>query len=59
MNLIFQNHIWSFLKLFWTALIFASFYDNAEIVHLLVEQEGIDINAKDVLLLLSMFISIV
>ena len=46
-NLKFQNNIWDFFKLFKTALIFASFNSHPEIVKILVEQEGIDINAKD------------
>ena len=46
-NLVFQNNIWNFFKLFWTALILASKNCHAEIVKILVEQEGIDINAKD------------
>ena len=47
-DLIFQNNIWNFFKLFWTALIWASYYGHTEIVKILVEQEGIDINAKDI-----------
>ena len=46
-NLIFQNNIWNFFKLFRTALICAPEYGHTEIVKILVEQEGIDINAKD------------
>ena len=46
-NLIFQNNIWNFFKLFWTALMWASFNGHIEIVKILVEQEGIDINAKN------------
>ena len=45
---IFQNNIWEFIKLLYTALMKA--FDNGytEIVKILVEQEGIDINAKDI-----------
>ena len=46
-NLMFQNNIWNFFKLFRTALIYASEKGHTEIVKILVEQEGIDINAKD------------
>ena len=46
-NLIFQNNIWNFFKLFGTALILASEDGHTEIVKILVEQEGIDVNAKD------------
>ena len=46
-NLIFQNNIWSFFKLFGTALMIASERGHTEIVKILVEQEGIDINAKN------------
>ena len=46
-NLLFQNNIWNFFKLFGTALIWASENGHAEIVKILVGQEGIDINAKD------------
>ena len=45
--LIFQNNVWSFFNIFKTALMNASENDNTEIVKILVEQEGIDINAKD------------
>ena len=45
-NLEFQNNIWNFFKLFKTALIWASLRGHTEIVKILVEQEGIDINAK-------------
>ena len=43
----FYNGIWTFLKLFWTALISASANNSFEIVKLLLQQKGIDINAKD------------
>ena len=43
---LFQNNIWNFFKLFQTALSFASRYGHTEIVKILVEQEGIDINAN-------------
>ena len=46
-NFGFQNNIWSFFKLFETALILAYEYGHTEIVKILVEQEGIDINAKE------------
>ena len=38
---------------------YASKHGHTEIVKFLVEQEGIDINAKDISLLLSVFISII
>ena len=47
-NFGFQNNIRCFFKLFWPALIFASRYGKPEIVKILVEQDGIDINAKDI-----------
>ena len=56
--MIIQNDIWKLLKLFETALILASMKGHTEIVKILVEQEGIDINAKDIYLLYLMFISI-
>ena len=43
-----QNHIWKFFKLLWTALIRASNNGHTETVKILVEQKGIDINAKDI-----------
>ena len=46
-NLIFQNNIWNFFKLFWTAFMIAISRGHSEVVKILVEQEGIDINAKD------------
>ena len=46
-NMIFRNNIWNFFKLFKAALIWASASGHTEIVKIFVEQEGIDINAKD------------
>ena len=46
-KLTFQNNIWNLFKLFKTALILASENGHTKIVKILVEQEGIDINAKD------------
>ena len=43
-----QNNIWKLFKLFETALMKASDNDHTEIVKILVEQEGIDINAKSI-----------
>ena len=43
----FHDNIWKFFKLHETAFIKASRYDHTDIVKMLVEQEGIDINAKD------------
>ena len=45
-NLIFQNNIWNFFKLFETVLMWASENGHAKNVKILVGQEGIDINAK-------------
>ena len=47
-NLRFQNNIWNFFELFNTALILASQNGHTEIVKILVEQKGIDINAKNI-----------
>ena len=58
-NYLFQNNIWKFFNLLWTALMIASVYGHTEIVKILVEQEGIDINAKTVKFFLSIFISII
>ena len=44
----FENSIWKFFKLLWVALMHASNKGHTEIVKILVEQEGIDINAKDI-----------
>ena len=44
----FQNYKWKLLQSFETALIWASRNGRTEIVKLLLEREGIDINAKDV-----------
>ena len=46
--LIFQNNIWNCFKLLCKALIVASSKCYTKIVKLLLEQEGIDINAQDV-----------
>ena len=46
--MIFENDIWKFIKLLYTALMIASVNGHSEIVKILVEKEGIDINAKDI-----------
>ena len=46
-NLKFQSNIWNFFKLFKTALIYVSENGYTKIVKVHVEQEGIDINAKN------------
>ena len=43
-----ENYIWKLFKLFETALMYASENCHAKTVKALVEQEGIDINAKDI-----------
>ena len=43
-----QNNIRKLYKLYFTALMFASCNGNTEIVKLLVEQEGIDINSQNI-----------
>ena len=45
---VFKNYIWDYFKLFGTALMFASCNGNTEIVKILLEKEGIDINTKDI-----------
>ena len=45
----FQNITWSLLKLFETGLMIGSKESSIKIVKLLLEQKGIDINAKSVL----------
>ena len=47
-HLKFQNYFWDLFKLFNTALIWAAQTGKTEIVKLLLEQEGININDKDV-----------
>ena len=44
----FQNYFWKLFKLFNTTLILASWNDKTEIVKMLIEQEGTDINAKEI-----------
>ena len=41
-----QNNIWSLLEIYTTPLIHASHCGYTEVVKLLLEQKGIDINAK-------------
>ena len=43
----FQNHFWNSFKLLRTALILVSIKGLTEIVKMLLEHKGIDINAKD------------
>ena len=57
--MIIQNNIWDLFELFQTALMWASANGYTEIVKILVKQEGIDINAKDIYLFYSKFISII
>ena len=57
--MIIQNNIWRFFNLFLTALRYASDNGHIETVKILLEQEGIDINSKDVYLFLSIFIVII
>ena len=47
-NYFYQNYIWKFFKLYKTELMKASLKGHAEIVKILVEHEGIDINAKNI-----------
>ena len=58
-RLIFSNNIWDLFKLFETALLFATYKGCNEIVKLLLEQKGIDVNAKNVYLFYSKFFLIV
>ena len=44
----FQNDIWKIFKLLWTALMKASEKGHTKTAKMLVEQEGIDINAKTI-----------
>ena len=55
--MIFENNIWSFFKLYKTALIYASENGRTETVKILIKQKEIDINAKDIYLFLSILIS--
>ena len=48
---LFQNHYWNFIKLFYTALIWASRIGHTEVAKVLIEQNGIDINDKNVCLI--------
>ena len=55
--MIFQDKIWNLFNTFFTALMSASRYGNVEIVKLLLEHKGIDVNAQTIYFLYSMFIS--
>ena len=52
----FQNNIWALFKLYVSSLMLASVNGHIEIVKLLLEQEGIDVNVKDAYLLYLIFI---
>ena len=56
-HLIFQNDNWKSFKLYKTALINSSRNGNKEIIKILLEQDGNDINAKDIKLHCLIFIS--
>ena len=58
-DFIFQNNYWNLFKLLLTALMMASHYNNPEIVKMLLEQNGIDINAKSICLFLLLFFSVI
>ena len=47
----FQNNYWNLIKLLLTALMIASQNEHTEVVKMLLEQDGIEINAKDVSLI--------
>ena len=47
----FQNNVWNFIRLLWTALMLASEKGYIEIVKMLLDQNGIEINAKNVYLI--------
>ena len=55
-NLEFLGNIWSLPKLFWSALMVSSHYQHFEIVKLLLDQRGIDKNAKDIDLFVPIFL---
>ena len=55
----FQNNYWYLIKLFKTALMMASMNGHTEIVKLFLEQEGNEINAKNIYLISSKFQSII
>ena len=55
-NLIFQSNIWDLFKLLKTSIMKASENGHTDIVKLLLEQEGIDTEAKDINLVCSMLI---
>ena len=58
-NSIFRYNKWNLIRWFETALTAASCYGHTEIVKLLLEQEGIDVNAKAAFLFDSEFISFI
>ena len=45
---ILKSYIWKFFKLLYTSLMGASYFGHTETVKILVAQEGIDINAKNI-----------
>ena len=55
----FPNNIWSLFKIFQTAFIKAVQKSNVDIVKLIFEQGGVNINEKDVYLLYSEFFLII
>ena len=55
----FQSNFWYLFKLLLSALMIAAEKGHIEIVKLLLEQKGIDLNAKDVFLLYLKFISLI
>ena len=55
--LVFQNYIWNFIKLFYTALMKASQNGYIEIVQVLLGLQGLEFNAVDIYFINLMFIS--
>ena len=55
----FRSNIWNFFKLLWTALMAASGKGYFQVVELLLEQDGFDINDRDIYLFPLTFILII
>ena len=52
----FQSNVWFLFNILWSALTFAARFGHTEVVKLLIEQNGIDLNTKTVYVFCLIFV---